>query len=404
MLKLADKLDGTALSAWQVTAEGYIDARARISRAGIYEYRAFELFDLFKDREPDSIVRVYRPADEVFKAESMASFAQKPVTDNHPWEPVHAGNFKEHAVGWSGEVFTRDGNFVAGKLRITDAAAVNRVQRGEGELSAGYEADITRESGVYEGEAYDAVMRNIVGNHIALVDVGRCGPVCRVGDRAPTKRKDAANTKDVNDCTCSKTESAQMTTPPAAALQQVTYDSFVASVDANGAAIINTLKQKLADAVKAGEQAQAKADADKIAHDKAIAGKDAEIKKLQDGAMTPEAISKLVVARGKLLADAGRVLGDTSKIDATKSDAEIRLAVVTAAIGDEKVKGKSEAYVEAMFDNLVDAAGDGQQQDNLRSTFQNHRQDSAGGGDAASKAYEEHLASLRDAYKPKPAA
>jgi hypothetical protein len=47
------------------------------------------------------------------------------------------------------------------------------------ELSCGYTCDFVWESGVTEdGNGYDGYMVNIVGNHVALVERGRCGGSC----------------------------------------------------------------------------------------------------------------------------------------------------------------------------------------------------------------------------------
>ncbi|NYM92270.1 DUF2213 domain-containing protein, partial [Salmonella enterica subsp. enterica serovar Typhimurium] len=40
-----------------------------------------------------------------------------------------------------------------------------------------------------DGEPYDGVMRNIVGNHVALVGDGRAGPDCLVMDSLPQELK-----------------------------------------------------------------------------------------------------------------------------------------------------------------------------------------------------------------------
>jgi uncharacterized protein len=46
------------------------------------------------------------------------------------------------------------------------------------ELSSAYRYRADMTPGTYEGMPYDGVMRDIVGNHVALVDSGRAGPDC----------------------------------------------------------------------------------------------------------------------------------------------------------------------------------------------------------------------------------
>jgi hypothetical protein len=52
---------------------GGIVVPAVITKAGVFEYRA----------DDGSVVREYRPADEVTSRESRSSFAGAPVTDHH---------------------------------------------------------------------------------------------------------------------------------------------------------------------------------------------------------------------------------------------------------------------------------------------------------------------------------
>lgn len=389
-MQLADKI--TLSGTNRMTAEGYLDVSARISRTGVQEYYAGELYDLFPDWEPWTIVRVYRPADEVFSPAALASFSKKPVTDGHPWEGVNASNVKEHQVGFSGETMRRDGIFMAGQLLIQDAGAVNMVQRGDGQLSAGYECDVTRESGTSpEGEAYDAVQRNIIGNHIALVDAGRCGPLCRVGDRAPAPPTAAAKTAD---CGCKET---QMTNAvAAAALIPVSDGKFTGQMDATGKAMFDTLRdtltettKKLADSDARLIALQTKADADKVVAEKKIAD-------LEAAAMTPEKLDKLVGDRAVVMAKAKAVLGDSFDTKG-KTDAEIRRAAVVKHYGADKVDGKSDAVLDALFDVMDVKTGDGTSGDGVQQAF--GAMDStqmANLSDAEKKREAARLASLED--------
>ena len=55
------------------TDEGFLSVPANISRVGIQNYTAAEMG--LTDRDPTDIVRVYRPADEVFTDASLSSFS-----------------------------------------------------------------------------------------------------------------------------------------------------------------------------------------------------------------------------------------------------------------------------------------------------------------------------------------
>ena len=53
------------------TDEGFLVVPARISRTGIQEYLAVEMG--LTDRDPNDIIRVYRPEEEVFSDLSLSS-------------------------------------------------------------------------------------------------------------------------------------------------------------------------------------------------------------------------------------------------------------------------------------------------------------------------------------------
>lgn len=176
--------DRVAVSDMQMTGEGYLRASARISRTGIQEYMGYEFGKT--DDEALKTFRIYRPTDEVFSPETLASWKLKPVTDAHPIENVTAETWRKEAVGIVAEDVRQDGDHTAATLLITDADIANRIQRkGSVELSCGYDCDLDETPGVTaDGEPYDAVQRAIRGNHVAIVDQGRCGPSCKVGDKA----------------------------------------------------------------------------------------------------------------------------------------------------------------------------------------------------------------------------
>jgi len=181
---LYDRLNITTTER-EYTDEGFLKVPARISRTGIQIYRAAEMG--ITDKEPNEPIKVFRPEEEVFSNSSLSSFANKPVTDNHPPELINAKNSKKFSVGHAGPEVIKDGDFAITTLYVTDADAIAKIESGKVELSNGYVADIDWTPGVTpDGETYDAIQRNIKGNHIAIVERGRAGPQCRVADNLPT--------------------------------------------------------------------------------------------------------------------------------------------------------------------------------------------------------------------------
>jgi hypothetical protein len=93
-----------------------------------------------------------------------------------------------------------DGEFVATTIVVENADAIRAVEQGKRELSCGYECELEEKPGVTaDGQRYDAIQRNIRGNHVALVTKGRAGPDVRL-------RMDANDAEQVP-------EGARTTTP-----------------------------------------------------------------------------------------------------------------------------------------------------------------------------------------------
>jgi hypothetical protein len=149
---------------------GFVRAEGYLTRSGIFVYRDAQ----------GKTVRELRPPEEVMHADSLASFGLMPVTNEHPSELLTADNAKQYAVGSVSESVVPEGDKVRASLMITDAAAIEALDAGKSELSCGYTADVSIESGVWQGQPYDAIQRNIRGNHVALVDAGRAGPACAI--------------------------------------------------------------------------------------------------------------------------------------------------------------------------------------------------------------------------------
>ena len=149
---------------------GFVRAEGYLTRSGIFVYRDAQ----------GRTVRELRPPEEVMHPDSLASFGLMPVTNEHPSELLTADNAKEYQVGTVSESVVAEGDKVRAALMITDAQAIESLDAGKSELSCGYTADLVQEAGVWQGQPYDAIQRNIRGNHVALVDAGRAGPACSI--------------------------------------------------------------------------------------------------------------------------------------------------------------------------------------------------------------------------------
>jgi hypothetical protein len=168
----------------ELTNEGFLLCRdVPIARIGELLYADGEVP---VEATPDGLIKINRSPEEVFRPETIASFEGKPVTLDHPDDFVTPETWRQLAVGTVQNVRQGQGienDYLFADLLITDAQAIEDIRSGLREVSCGYEADYEQvEPG--RGE-----QRNIIGNHVALVERGRCGPRCAIGDKEPSMKK-----------------------------------------------------------------------------------------------------------------------------------------------------------------------------------------------------------------------
>jgi hypothetical protein len=332
--------DAVTLGEPRLTRDGYLVADAKIARTGIQLYAGKEVDPDNKQGWRDkALVRVYRPESEVFSTDAMASFAHKPITDDHPSEAVSSKNWKAHSVGITGNEIARDGAFIRVPMVVMDAASIQNWKDGKRELSCGYESQIVFDAGTTpEGDAYDAIQTNIRGNHLAIVGRGRAGSECRIGDRgAPDTDKPFA---------------PLIQGDRHMALKTIIVDGLPVETTDAGEAAVNKLRGLLdtaATALTKAEEDKKNALAEK---DKELATKDAEITDLKGKVLDAAALDALVADRAAVVTKAKAL--DANVVTDGKSIVEIKRTV----LGDS-VKDKSEAYVDAAWDMKTAATNDG---------------------------------------------
>jgi len=160
------------------TPQGFLLIRdVAIARTGPQDYRADEVP---VEPGPLGYVVIEREAEDVFDPATLVSFEGVPITNEHPTVLVTPENFKDYTVGFINNV--RRGEGSQAHLMLADAwiycaDAIADIESGKRQVSAGYEANYVRL------EAGRGKQTNITGNHLAIVDRGRCGPVCAFGDK-----------------------------------------------------------------------------------------------------------------------------------------------------------------------------------------------------------------------------
>lgn len=302
------------------TPEGYLCVKGIAARTGVYQYVSTEL-DL---PGPARIVNVYRPPEEVFAPESMASYIDKDVTNDHPSDLVNSTTFREVSVGHVRGV-ERDGDNLIVDMIIKDQSAIDEIESGKAELSPGYTAEYVEEPGqAPDGTLYELVQRDIKINHNAVVNAARAGKVARIFDHKP-KGVPMAQRKVFLDSKKSRS---------------ITVDEEVALVVEDA---IGTLQKTL-------DEANERADKAEAAKDEAEE-KVAEAKKSTSDA----AIGERVKLTLDTIASATKIVKNFDS-KGLVSPLEIKRAALAQLKPTRDWAGKSEAYITAAYDSAEEDA------------------------------------------------
>ena len=140
--------------------------------------------------DPEKIYYGYRPAEELSKPETVASINGIPVQLRHHAEFADAPA-RETRVGATGTDAEWRAPYLLNSLVIFDADAQKAINSGAlRELSLAYHYRPEIKAGEFDGQHYDFIMRDIRGNHLALVEEGRAGADVLVYDSKPGANMD----------------------------------------------------------------------------------------------------------------------------------------------------------------------------------------------------------------------
>ena len=157
---------------------------SNISKATVNPYYGSEIPNYQQlGLEPEKVYYLLRDPEELEKA--APTFNNLPLLSKHI--PVSADEpQKEVIAGTTGSDTVFEDGYLKCSLAVWDAEAIAGIESGEQvELSSAYHYTADMTAGEFEGRHYDGVMRDIVGNHVALVDVGRAGRDVVVSDSDP---------------------------------------------------------------------------------------------------------------------------------------------------------------------------------------------------------------------------
>ncbi len=304
------RFDTVALAATR-TSEGFIRDAPIVGRTGILHYLNADGSDRYE----------YRPPEEAFDEESLASLMGKPITVGHK-AMVNAGNAAK--VAPIGTVLTagrKDGDTIRADIVIYDLPTAAR------ELSCGYTLDLDETPGTTpDGKHYDAVQRHIRYNHVAVVPRGRAGIARLNMDGAQVLEEEGEEKPMV----------------------KVRVDNGLEYEAAPEVAqYLSTLEKNLKELRADADKAQAKCDALEADLKKEKDGREADKKAHADGfdAAVKERVAMMAAAAAHKIDHAD-----------TMTNLEIKKAVIKAVRGDMDLEGKSEDYINAAFD-MAEADG-----------------------------------------------
>jgi uncharacterized protein len=174
----------------EVTPQGFTLFRdVSIARIGEQEYAPSEVGIA---PGPNGLVIVTRTPEQVFNPVSMGTGNGASYVIDHPIEDVSPDNWQHLTHGFFIDVRRGSGeqrDELVADLLVTTAYGLAQIDSGKRELSVGYDADY------YETGPGRAEQRNIVINHVASVDAGRCGERCSIKDHKHTSTQGATTVK-----------------------------------------------------------------------------------------------------------------------------------------------------------------------------------------------------------------
>ena len=311
----------------ELTKEGYLVDTPVVARAGIQVYR----------RKDGTIRREFRPPEEVSKLSYLESFSGKPITFLHPKQMVNSGNVRNVLIGSAnGKAFVEDSEDpnVAIKVRtpliVYDKPYVQKILNKEfTEISVGYKIKLDETPGIWNGQVYDAIQRDLEVNHISIVPKGRAN------------------------------------------IARFNLDSDDAVIFTNGEKMADQIKIRLDNGIEYAADPEIAVEFEKLRKDKADLEKEiADSKSRYDSLLAERDTLKAKVenaeqvrkdalekARKEIKARAELELSVSEfKIDKIDelSDREIKEIVIKTVRKDADLTGKSDDYIQAAFDYAME--------------------------------------------------
>jgi len=327
-----NRYDFVPLGKVEKDPRGFLRFNANLTRTGVLEYR----------RADGSIQRELRHPDEVFKADSLASLSNAPVTDQHK-DMVTPSNAKNLGVGIVSERIDHDERFVKGKVLVWDSEMIRMIGAGERkELSPGYRCDIDSTPGVYKGESYDVAQKNIIYNHVGIGPEGWGRSGTEVALRLDGDDAACSAFLPENDSTVKKPnkETPKMIVRIDGIEYEVGTEAWKQAIEKHEARLDSErkeLEQKLSKAEGRADAAEAK---------------NKELEKKLEEANDPARFDAAINERADLVSKAREVLGKDADLTG-KTTRQIQEAVLGKLKESIKFDGKPDGYVEGAYEAAI---------------------------------------------------
>lgn len=155
-----------------------------MTRAGVFPYLGRTISP---ELEPDRVYNVLRPIEELSKPETLKSLEAIPFVIDHTM--LGEGFTPPEDKGIEGTTLNNvkvNGDIITNDLTAYTDRCKKAIENGKRDLSLGYRCKYELSDGTYNGQPYDAIQRDIIFNHVALVDEGRMGKECSIQDNSIT--------------------------------------------------------------------------------------------------------------------------------------------------------------------------------------------------------------------------
>jgi hypothetical protein len=370
------------------TDEGFLILEGVAAVPGVYPYRHTD----------GSIVRELIDAEELGRADSLASLGRKPVTRRHPSTglvtPQTAAADMAGAVGES--VVVAAGGYVQITMTLHRADAIADIERGITQLSCGYLCEIDPTPGVWRDAAgvehpYDQRQVRRRYNHVALVDRGRHGPAAalRVDGAATVAEQTQGERPD--------DKAANSAQEPGMLKFKIRIDGREYEIEASSAEEALRIQARL--------QAMADAEKERDTLKGRVDSLEAELTKLKDEAKTRQDAAPSADALKQRLALV--LLAERHGVkreDALDLDGpELRKRIVAKAYPALKLDGTTDAYLDGILATIEAQSAASAARTAGQAVAPGHpRADAAGAGNESEldAAYRERAEAIRKLGQP----